>query len=115
MRRNRFLILFTGFLIYSLVSVVTKSTAGRELFSTYTLSRYLVVLILLIVYSVLWQISLRNLDLSVAYMGKGSVIIFGMIWAVVFFKEAITVFNIIGAGLILGGIALFSLEKQVKI
>ena len=58
------------------------------------------------VYAVLWQQILNRMPVSDAYMFKGTSLIFILILSFIFFGEAITVTNIIGAALIIGGIAL---------
>lgn len=60
------------------------------------------------VYALLWQQVLKRIELSMAYMFKGTSLIFVMIFAYVFFGEQITWNNIVGAIIIIVGIVLFA-------
>jgi drug/metabolite transporter (DMT)-like permease len=51
---------------------------------------------------------LKKFSLFVAYSSKGIVILWGLIWAVLFFQEKIKINNIIGAVIIIIGIVLVS-------
>lgn len=59
-------------------------------------------------YAVLWQQVLRRIDLSTAYMFKGTALIFTMLIAALLFGETITVPNIIGSAIIITGITLLA-------
>ena len=60
------------------------------------------------VYAILWQQVLKRIDLSTAYMFKGTSLVFVMLLAALLFGEAITWMNIIGAVIIISGITLFA-------
>ena len=59
-------------------------------------------------YAVLWQQILKRIELSLAYMFKGTSIVFVMLLAYILFGEQITWNNIVGAIIIVGGIVLFA-------
>ena len=59
-------------------------------------------------YALLWQQVLRHIDLSTAYMFKGTTLIFTMLIAALLFGETITVPNIIGSIIIVTGITLLA-------
>jgi drug/metabolite transporter (DMT)-like permease len=61
-------------------------------------------------YAIGWQQVLKHVELSTAYMFKGTSLIFVMLLAFAFFGEAITLMNIIGACVIIVGIALYAKE-----
>lgn len=52
----------------------------------------------------LWQKLLKKVDLSIAYVNKGMLLFWSMIWSVVIFREEITILNIIGTIIIFVGI-----------
>ena len=60
------------------------------------------------VYAICWQQILKRIELSTAYMFKGTSLIFIMLFAFAFFGEAISLMNIIGAAVIITGITLFA-------
>lgn len=113
MKKFRFLILFTGFLLYSVTGVVAKSGSEASLYSLSSLIRFASVIILLGIYSALWQVSLKYIPLSVAFFCKGSVLIFSLVWAISVFAEKLTITNLVGAALIILGIFVMAYRKQV--
>ena len=60
------------------------------------------------IYALLWQQVLRRIELSTAYMFKGTTLIFTMLIAALLFGEIITVPNIIGSVIIILGIVLLA-------
>ena len=64
------------------------------------------------IYAVLWQQVLKYIELSVAYMFKGTALIFTMLLAYWLFGEPITTNNIIGAAIIIFGIILYNLPTK---
>lgn len=62
-------------------------------------------------YAICWQQILKRVELSTAYMFKGTSLIFVMLLAFALLGEAITATNIIGAIVIVGGIMLFASEE----
>lgn len=63
-------------------------------------------------YAVLWQQILKRIELSLAYMFKGTSIVFVMLLAYILFGEQITWNNIIGAIIIISGIVLFAHSSE---
>ena len=95
-------------MLYACVSLFTKYASQREFMSW----NYMVGLIGAIgvmgLYAVLWQQVLKRIELSLAYMFKGTSLVFVMLLAYLFFGEQITWNNIIGAIIIISGIVLFA-------
>ena len=60
------------------------------------------------VYAILWQQVLKRVELSTAYMFKGTGMIFGLLIAWLILGEQITINNMIGAAVIITGIVLFA-------
>ena len=61
-------------------------------------------------YAICWQQILERVELSTAYMFKGTSLIFIMLFAFALFGEPITIMNIIGSAVIITGITLFAKE-----
>lgn len=97
-------------LLYACVTLFTKYASQYEFMS----SRYILGLCGAIgvmgIYAVCWQQILRRIDLSTAYMFKGTSLIFVMLLAFAIFGEQITLHNIIGACIIIAGIVLYAKE-----
>lgn len=93
-------------LIYACTSLFTKTASGHPFLSLSYLLLMAGAVAVLGVYAVLWQQILKRMPVSDAYMFKGTSLIFILVLSWLIFGEAITVTNIIGATLIIGGIAL---------
>lgn len=103
------------FFIYSFVGVAFKWAVRYPLTD---IRMYMFIGIgglILVVYAVLWQKVLQLMDLSTAYSNKGIVIIWTLLWAMMFFKEKITLMNIVGSIVIILGIVLLSFSERKKI
>ena len=61
-------------------------------------------------YAIGWQQILKRVELSTAYMFKGTSLIFVMLLASLFFGETISIMNIVGAVVIVAGIILYAKE-----
>lgn len=94
-------------ILYSLNSVLVKIVSIRwekdGLFGFSTLSLLIGAVLIMAVYALLWQKILSKVELTVAYMCKGMIIFWGMLWAFLFFGENISLFNVIGTLLIFTG------------
>lgn len=99
-------------LLYACVGIFTKY-ASQQIFLS---SRYVVGLMgaifVTMLYAVLWQQILKRIELSLAYMFKGTSIVFVMILAYWLFGEQITWNNILGAVIIIIGIVLFAYNSK---
>lgn len=90
--------------IYTISGVMSKqaSASGRDL------PRFLfffgMEFVLLGVYALLWQQMIKRFELSVAYANRSMAVVWSMVWAAVFFHDAITLQNIAGVVLVVAGI-----------
>lgn len=64
-------------------------------------------------YAICWQQILKRVELSTAYMFKGTSLIFIMLFAFALFGEQITLTNVIGAAVIIVGITLFAKTENL--
>lgn len=103
-------LLYGDFLIYSLVSVFAKVAATQAKF-IWTLFFMALEFGMLGVYAIIWQQVLKRFPLIVAMSNKGVTVILALVWSVIIFDEKITVWNIVGAIMILFGIWMVSQEK----
>ena len=62
------------------------------------------------IYAVLWQQIIKRFSLSVAYANRSMAVVWSMVWAVVFFHDAITIKNLIGVLLIVLGTVIINME-----
>lgn len=99
-------------LLYACVGVGTRFAAGEDFFSKGYILGFLGAIGVMGIYAVLWQQVLKYIELSVAYMCKGTALIFTMLLAYWLFGEPITTNNIIGAAIIIFGIILYNLPTK---
>ena len=97
-------------LLYACVTLFTKFAAQQEFMSMSYCMALCGAIGVMGAYAACWQQVLKRIDLSTAYMFKGTSLIFVMLLAFAFFGEAITLMNIIGACVIIVGIALYAKE-----
>ena len=90
--------------LFSLGSVCSKIAGGAEFLSIKFIIFYGLVLVILFGYALVWQQLLKKLPLVTAYANKAVTVIWGLLWGLIIFKEQITIWNILGAGLIIFGI-----------
>lgn len=94
------------FVLFSFIGVIAKTASQYDLFSKGFIKYYILELLLIITYAYFWQKVIKNINLVVAYSNKGTVIIWNLLWAILFFRENITINNIIGSVIIIFGIVL---------
>lgn len=95
-------------LLYACVGICTKMAALQPTGSWTYLVWFGVVVAIIGLYALLWQQVLRRIELSTAYMFKGTTLVFTMLFAALLFGEAITIPNIIGSVIIIIGITLLA-------
>ena len=96
------------YLFYSTVSIATKFTSMQEMLSLRYFMGLAIVVVMLGIYAIIWQQVLKRIELTTAYMFKGTSLIFVLLFSALIFNETITVWNIVGASLIVGGIVWFA-------
>jgi len=98
------LLLQLAVVLYSLANVAAKMASGYSFFSRPFMIFYVLEILALGVYAVLWQQVIKRIDLSIAYISRAFTVFWLMLWAILFFKENISVTNVIGLIIILAGI-----------
>lgn len=101
-------ILLLVYLFYSTVSLATKFTSLQEFLSLKYFLGLAIVVAMLGIYAIIWQQVLKRIELTTAYMFKGTSLIFVLLFSALIFNETITLWNIVGASLIVGGIVWFA-------
>ncbi|MCL2197377.1 MAG: transporter [Defluviitaleaceae bacterium] len=105
--KNRYFWLLLAFFIFSFNGVLAKMAASSAYVTGILVFAGLQVL-LLGVYAIIWQQVLKKFKLVTALSYRGIVVILSLIWAVIFFGEAISAPNIIGSMIIVVGIYIVS-------
>lgn len=97
-------------LLYACVSIFTKYASQQDFMSLAYCLGIAEAIGVMGAYAICWQQILKRVELSTAYMFKGTSLIFIMSFALMFFGEPITIMNIVGAAVIITGITLFAKE-----
>ena len=95
-------------MLYACVGICTKMAALQPPMSWPYLLCFGGAVAIIGAYAILWQQILKRIELSTAYMFKGTTLIFTMLIAALLFGEAITVPNILGSLIIITGIILLA-------
>ncbi|MDO4850705.1 MAG: transporter [Actinomycetota bacterium] len=107
-RARTLLLLHILLLFYSLADMASKFAAGHGFLSIGFIVFYGLVLVILAGYALGWQQVIKRIPLTTAYANRGITVVWGIFWGAVFFSEAVTPFKLVGAAMIIAGIALFS-------
>ena len=99
-------------LLYSISSIFSKMAALQEFLSFDFILFYGGVLFLLFLYAIFWQQIIKKTPLTTAYANKSVVVIWGMIWGSLLFKEHITIKMMVGALIILVGVYLVVSDNE---
>jgi drug/metabolite transporter (DMT)-like permease len=89
--------------IYTIAGIMGKFASGYEFLSTGFILYYGCEILILGVYAVLWQQAIKRFELSVAYANRSIALMWSLIWSVLFFRENVTLTNIIGGMIIIAG------------
>ena len=107
-----FLLLHLGLFIFSLGFIASKLCSNEPFLSFRYLLFFGLQLLTLFVYALIWQKVLKTIPLTVAYANKGITIIWGMLIGYFLFQEQVTVFNILGALIIVAGIVVIGSGEE---
>lgn len=99
-----FFLLTFAFLVYSTTGIFSKLASSQEFLSVPYFGYFALVIVAIGIYALLWQMILKRIPLSRAFLFKSMTVIFSLTFAWLFFHEQITINNIIGGGLIVVGI-----------
>ena len=98
-------------IIYSISGILSKSAANVPFLGLVFCLYYLGIILILGVYAVVWQQIIKHMPLTVAFANKAITVIWGIVWGIIFFNETVTILQVIGAGVIIAGIVIYSTDK----
>lgn len=105
---KRFVLLHLSILLFSATGIFSKLVANSvNSYGIFHVNTFIFAGLMLIncaVYALFWQQNLKYFDVNVAYAHRSVYNVWSLLWAVLIFSEKITVGNIIGTVLIIGGI-----------
>ena len=109
--KQRFLILLFAFAIYSCTGVFSKLASKQAFLSIPYILYFGCVVGTLGVYAVLWQKILSFMPLNKAFLCKSICIVFALGISYWMFAETITLYNILGASIIILGLIVLAWKK----
>lgn len=90
--------------LYAIGGIFSKRAAEETFLSWNYMFNYGMVFFLLAIYAILWQKILKKMPLTVAMANKAITVIWGLLIGAIVFREQITVWNVVGAFVIMLGI-----------
>ncbi len=109
---KHYILLHILLVFYSAGAICSKLAASQPLFSLEFFVFYGLVLANLACYALFWQQILKRIPLTTAFANKAVTIVWGMIWGMLFFEEAITIGKVIGSLLIIAGVLIVVTEDE---
>lgn len=103
---NKYLYLHMSLFFFSFCGVFSKMAARNEFLTINFCILYGISILILVIYAILWQQILKNFSLTTAFFNKSITIIWSMLWGWIFFREVITINQIIGTIIVLIGVGL---------
>lgn len=98
--------------IYTLSTVFAKFASAEEFMSFKFILFYGIEILILGLYAIIWQQLIKKFDISVAYANKAMGLLWSIIWAILIFKEIITIKNIIGVIIVIIGTIIVNKENE---
>lgn len=99
-------------IIYTSTSIIGKLAADTEVMSFKFIMFYGLDVFFLGIYAICWQQMIKRFDLSVAYANRAMALLWTGLWAVVIFKDTLTVKQIIGIVVVVIGTVIINLKPE---
>ena len=97
-------------MIYTFSTVVAKFASAEQFLSFRFILFYGIEIFILGIYAILWQQIIKKFDLTIAYANRSMALLWSIVWAIIFFKENITINNIIGVIIVIVGTMIVNSE-----
>lgn len=110
-RIKDFLFLHICILWYTMTSILSKAASRYPVLSVKYLICFMGIFLTLGSYAILWQQVIKRFKPSVGYSNKSVSLIWTMIFSSLIFNERITLYNIIGAIVIIIGVVLVAQDE----
>lgn len=107
-RSATYLLLHLLLVLYSLCSIFGKLAAGQEFMSLGFVLYYGGMILVLGLYALGWQQVIKRLPLTTAYANRAVTVVWGIVWGVLLFGERLSPQKVVGALVVLVGVALFA-------
>ena len=105
----KFILLHLMLMVYSLSGVCSKFASKEKFLSIRFCFFYGCIILLLGFYAIAWQQIIKRLALTTAFANKAVTIVWGIIWGIIFFQEHVSVNQIVGAIIVIIGVAMYAI------
>lgn len=101
-------------IIYTSTSIIGKLAADTEVMSFKFIMFYGLDVFFLGIYAICWQQMIKRFDLSVAYANRAMALLWTGLWAVIVFKDSLSLKQIIGIVVVVIGTVVINLNSDEK-
>lgn len=108
MKVKNLILLHLILFLYSCCGIFSKLAGTQDFLSLQFFMYYGIVLLILFIYAIMWQKIIKLLPLTTAFANKAVTVIWGIIFGITFFGEKLTLGKVIGAIMIILGIAFYT-------
>ncbi len=98
--------------LFSLSSMISKFIGMQEGLTGMVFLLLFAELAVLGIYAIIWQQLLKRFELSTAYINKGMVLLWYMIWSIFIFGDEVGIKNYIGVIIAIAGIVLLNIPEK---
>ena len=98
--------------VYTLSTVFAKFAADKEFMSFQFILYYGLEMMILGVYAIVWQQLIKKFEISVAYANKAMGLLWSIVWAILIFKDTVTIKNVIGVVIVIIGTMIVNSEDE---
>lgn len=107
-KTKAYIALHAMLVLYSFSGICGKLAAQYDFMSVGFIACYAGMIAVLGIYAIGWQQVIKRLPLTLAYANRAVTVVWGIVWGVVLFNEPLNPFKIVGALVVLAGVALFA-------
>lgn len=111
-RGRTLLLLHALLMLFSLSGICSKLAASHPFMSREFVLLYGGMVLILAVYALGWQQVIKRMPLTSAYANRAVTIVWGIVWGVTLFHETVSPAKIVGAAVVLVGVALYAVADN---
>lgn len=99
-------------IVYSLSTVAGKLASDHPFLSFNYILFFGLEFVILAVYAIIWQQMIKKFQLSIACANKALTLLWSMLWNFIIFSTGITVWKVVGVGLVIIGVIIMNSEAD---
>lgn len=106
------LLLQGAVIIYSFADICAKLASRNDFLARGYILWLGAEVLVLGLYALCWQQIIKKVDISIAYSNRAGAIVWTTLWAALFFREQISLQNLLGIGILFAGIWMVNREAR---